>query len=89
MKRLILAAFVALAVPVSSCGGDDDAAPAAPAVAFTNGTEALKAAQNALAGAGGYRLRVQQSNLVLPRWGGSDNGTVSVNRDGSEARAYR
>lgn len=32
----------------------------------------------ALDGAGSYRLAVTQTNLVLPRWGGSDGGTVGV-----------
>lgn len=32
----------------------------------------------AIGGAGSYRLSVTQTNYVLPRWGGSDGGTVRV-----------
>jgi hypothetical protein len=30
---------------------------------------------------------VQQSNFVLPQWGGSDGGIVTVNKDGTKAEA--
>jgi hypothetical protein len=82
--RFILLMFASFAVLLSACGGDDNSGASAR---FTSADEALRAAQNALSRGGGYRLRVQQSNLVLPRWGGSDGGTVSVNHDGSEASA--
>lgn len=41
----------------------------------------------ALDSAGSYHLVVSQANFVLPRWGGSDGGDVSVNLKTGEAVA--
>ena len=48
---------------------------------------ALANAQAALDRAGGYTLTVEQSNFVLPQWGGADSGTVQVADGGKTARA--
>ncbi len=37
--------------------------------------------------AGAYRLTVNQENFVLPRWGGSDGGTVDVDLNSGDAVA--
>lgn len=41
----------------------------------------------AVGDAGSYRLTVTQTNLVLPRWGGSDGGTVRVDVKAGAASA--
>lgn len=41
----------------------------------------------AIGDAGSYRLTVTQTNLVLPRWGGSDGGTVQVDVKAGAASA--
>lgn len=41
----------------------------------------------AIGDAGSYRLAVTQTNLVLPRWGGSDGGTVMVDVKAGAASA--
>jgi hypothetical protein len=71
------------------CGGPDASTPAVASALSPNADAKalLRKAQDALEQAGGYRLRVEQSNLVLQRWGGSDGGEVTVNGDGSQARA--
>ena len=58
---------------------------------LTNTSEAtgsgLSAAAAAVEQAGSYRLVVEQSNLVLPRWGGSDGGEVLVDVEAGVAYA--
>jgi hypothetical protein len=49
--------------------------------------EVLVRVQRAMAQKGSYRIEVQGQNLVLPRWGGVDSGTVDVRLDGSSASA--
>jgi hypothetical protein len=49
--------------------------------------EVLVRVQGALSQKGSYRLEVRGQNLVLPRWGGIDSGTVDVRLDGSAASA--
>lgn len=56
-----------------------DAGPAEPA-----GVESVAAAMEK---AGSYRLEVEQGDLVLPRSGGSDGGTVEVDLDSGTAYA--
>lgn len=82
MRALVFPVTLLFAAILMSACGDDK-----PARSFSNGSEALKAAQDAVAHAGGYRIRVQQTNFVLARWGGSDGGTVEVSSDGTEAIA--
>ncbi len=49
--------------------------------------EVLMRVQRAMSQNGSYRLEVRGQNLVLPRWGGIDSGTVDVRLDGSAASA--
>lgn len=49
--------------------------------------QALRDAQAALERAGGYALTVEQENVVLPQWGGSDGGSVRVSQDAQTATA--
>lgn len=65
--------------PASRCGG------AIPASA--SATEVLRDAQGALDCSGGYTISVSGHNLVLPQWGGVDDGTVRVNAREPGARA--
>jgi hypothetical protein len=47
-----------------------------------SGQELADKIQAAIDAQGAYTLVVQQSNFVLPQWGGSDGGFVTVGRDG-------
>ena len=45
-----------------------------------SGQELADKIQAAIDAEGAYTLAVQQTNFVLPQWGGSDGGTVTVGR---------
>lgn len=49
--------------------------------------QALRDAQAALESAGGHTITVEQSNFVLPQWGGSDGGVVHVSCNADSATA--
>lgn len=49
--------------------------------------EVLVRMQRAVAQRGSYHVAVSAKNMVLPRWGGVDGGTVDVNRDAPAANA--
>lgn len=84
--RLIVIVFVAVLVIVllvvvratRDDGGEGAAAPDDPEELFRAAAREFE---------GGYRLRVEQSNFVLPQWGGADGGTVAVSGDGRRVRA--
>lgn len=65
------------------CSGDSLPAKKLPA----DPAQALRLAQENLREWGGYRLRFEQSNFILPQWGGVDAGVIEVNRDATTARA--
>ena len=75
-----LAVFAASVALFAGCGGSGVALPQDPAAA-------LRAVQSAVDRSGGYTLDVEQSNFVLPRWGGSDSGNVGVDGKGTAALA--
>ncbi|HLF70987.1 MAG TPA: hypothetical protein VI759_02395 [Dehalococcoidia bacterium] len=89
MARALVAILAVLLFVACSKGDDANTKtdPTAPAVPAGDAPAALKASQSVLDKAGGYRLRVEQSNFVLPQWGGSDGGSVVVNGDGAAAKA--
>jgi hypothetical protein len=49
--------------------------------------QALQEIDAAVRAAGGYAITTEQSNLVLPQWGGTDGGTIRVAGDGASAEA--
>ena len=51
------------------------------------GAELAALIQETIEKEGAYTLAVRQENLVLPRWGGSDGGTVTVGRVNGETIA--
>lgn len=75
-----LAASAALIVAAAACGGSH-------APLSSNPHDALAQVQDAIDSASGYTLAVEQSNFVLPGWGGADGGTVYVGGHGAEAWA--
>lgn len=81
------------AVWIAGCGGGPPPPGPTPfprCPASLSGTasagEILAAAQSALDCSGGYRVTIHGHNLVLPLWGGIDDGIVVVNSQ-SQARA--
>ncbi len=80
VRTFRLAATLGLAVALFACS---DNKPARPASA----TDALRKAQAAIDSTGSYTLTVEQSNFVLPQWGGADGGTVKVSGKGDIATA--
>jgi hypothetical protein len=82
------ASLVPILAAILLAGCSSDKQPTSKDV-FTGGDPALslRTAQYVLASAGGYRIRFEQSNFVLPQWGGIDNGVVEVSKDGTSAKA--
>jgi|GEM_PF-5815038 len=87
IARILLAAIVSVAAAACSDREDavspDDSAQLDNCERFPNlcelSDEDLRIrVGGALETAGSYRVTVRQENLVLPRWGGSDGGTVAV-----------
>lgn len=75
---------------VMPTAGPDVTATTTGEVLVTTGN-VLEQVSSAIAKAGAYRLEATQENLVLPRWGGSDGGTVlvDVTRRAAAAELYR
>jgi hypothetical protein len=62
-------------------------APDGPGPGPYDGDELARLIQAAIDREGAYTLAVRQENLVLPRWGGSDGGTVTIGLDEGQAVA--
>jgi len=82
-QRQVVVAMLVVGL-LTSCSDADSSSGALP---VGDASAALRFAQRALDKAGGYQLRVDQSNFVMPQWGGSDGGTVTVNSNGTAAEA--
>jgi hypothetical protein len=78
-----LAAAIGLAVLLLSARGPD----ARSRFDRLSPDEVLVRVQRAIERKGSYRVAVTGHNLVLPRWGGIDSGTVDVRVEGSAASA--
>lgn len=65
----------------------DDDSPDGPITSPYSGPELAGKIQAAIDAKGSYTVAVQQENLVLPRWGGSDGGSVTVGSDSGKATA--
>jgi hypothetical protein len=92
-RVLLTVALVCAAVLVFACserdsGGDDDGpdGPASGDEPYT-GAELAANIQAAVDKEGAYTIDVRQENLVLPRWGGSDGGKVTVGREDGQTIA--
>jgi len=90
-----LLSFASAAFLLFGCSerATDDDSPDGPFDSPYSGEELAGRIQEAIDKQGAYRITAQQEDLVLPRWGGTDGGTVTVGRkDGgvvAAAELYR
>lgn len=78
--------LLAAVVLVAACS-DRPAGSASPTPTVPLSGDAIHRLQEAVDRYSSYGLTVEQSNFVLPSWGGSDGGTVSVADDGAVVQA--
>jgi hypothetical protein len=83
----VVALLLTLLLGACSPGQVDDPLVVNIDPAAVDASQALRMVQKALDNGDGYRLRVEQKNFVLPRWGGADGGTVDMSRDATMAIA--
>ncbi len=83
LAALVMGGVIALSAV--ACGGSS--APRATETLSSDPSQALAQVQDAIDTAPGYTIAVQQSNFVLPAWGGADSGTIEVGAHGNQAKA--
>jgi hypothetical protein len=79
--------LVAVALALLACGDKDSPPAATQAPGASEPEAALRAAQAKLESSGGYTIHAEQTNFILPQWGGADAGTVQVDGRGDRAMA--
>lgn len=81
----VVLSFALMASVTAGCSSRSS--PPTPGVPSATAANALAQVQQAIDAADGYTLDVQQTNFILPRWGGADSGEVQVSRHGASAKA--
>jgi YHS domain-containing protein len=82
---IVVLSLSTVAILVAGCS--QRTPPQQKAALSTSPAKALTQVQDAIDRADGYTMAVQQTNFVLPRWGGADGGDVHVGAHGTEAKA--